>query len=90
MITGTFQVNDMTSNCPKTGMQNASLRLRRTRVIELPVDSRFGKRASKEISRQGTFLFSASRDAEGLLKQEDTMSGQVIFSSRGADLGVNR
>ena len=47
----------MKSTYSETRMQDTSLRLRGARVIELPVVSRFGMRASKGISREGTLSF---------------------------------
>ena len=58
-------------------------------ATELPVIRAFRKRASRGISREGTLSFLASRDAEDLRNNND-VDGQVIFMSRGADLGVNR
>ena len=71
-------------------MQDVRPGLRGTMVTELPVISRFNTRASKGISREGTFFFHASRDTEGLLKISKMCRAQVIFMSRGAYLGVNR
>jgi len=80
----------MKSTYSETRMQDTSLRLREARVIELPVVSRSGTRASKGISHEGTFFFSASRDTEDLLNRRMMCGAQVIFISRDADLGVNR
>ncbi len=77
----------MKSTYSEAGMQDASLRVNGTRVIELPVISRFGIRASKGISWEGTFFFSASRDTEDLLKTRARCEAQVIFISRDANLG---
>jgi len=72
-------------------MQDTSLKLKGTRVIELPVMSAFRTRASKGISEGGTFLFSAPRDTEDLLiKSKKNVWAQAFFMSWGADPGVNR
>ena len=72
-------------------MQDARPGLRGSRVIELPVISRFNTRASREISREGTFFVLASRDTEDPAQTRKYYVGaEVIFLSRGADLGVNR
>ena len=80
----------MKSTYSEIRTQDISSRLRGATVIELPMVSRFGTRASKGISREGTFFFSASRDTEELLKRRGVSQAQVIFISRDADLGVNR
>lgn len=71
-------------------MQDARPGLRGTIVTGLPVISTFSTRASKGISREGTSFLPASRDTEDLLKTNKVCRAQVIFTSRGADLGVNR
>lgn len=70
-------------------IQDASLRLTGTMATELPVISSFRMRASRGISREGTLFFGVPRyrrPAQDRRKCE----AQVIFISRGADLGVNR
>ena len=90
MIMGTLGGSDMKSTHSEIRMQDTSLRLSGARVIELPVVSRFGRRASKRISREDTFFFSASRDTEDLLNRRMMFGAQAILISRDADLGVNR
>lgn len=69
-------------------IQDASLRLTGTMATELPVISPFRRRASKGISREGTLFFWRPE----MLKtcSRAMCEAQVIFLSRGADLGVNR
>lgn len=52
----------MKSTYSEIGMQDTTLRLRRTRVIELPAVRQFGKHAYKGIPWEGTFFFPAPRD----------------------------
>lgn len=70
----------MKSTYSEAGMRDASLRLKGTRVIELPVISRFGTRASRGISQEGTLFFW----------RPEILKNCSIFVSRGTDLGVNR
>jgi len=69
-------------------MQDISLRLTGTEVIELPVIRGLNTRASKGISREGTLSFWRPEIPKTCSRA--MCEAQAIFISRGADLGVNR
>jgi len=71
-------------------MQDARPRLRGTMVTELPVINAFHTCVLPREFPGKALSFLASRDTEDLLKINKVFRAQVIFISRGANLGVNR
>ncbi len=59
-------------------------------VTKLPLTGSFSTRASKGISREGTFFFQRPGIPKTCSKIKTVCGAQVIFVSRGADLGINR
>jgi len=71
-------------------MQDTNLRLKETMVMGLPARSKLSTRAFKGNSLEGTFFFGVPRCQIPAQTEKYYVGVQVIFISRGADLGVNR